>query len=320
MKRDYEKELVTVIRGSNHFDAGESDFIVRQLLAIKAKLYAVEYPTLLARTLIPMASDVDAYAEAITWQIEDSFGEADFVSNDADDLPDVDVAQGEATPTPIKTIGAQYGYSWLDLQRAAQQKSPLNTRRALTARRAVAQKIDVALRAGYAPAKLPGFLTSSLITPGSVAHAYSAAGITAGATAQTIAAEIDANLLGIETDTLGLHRATDVLLPLTTYGFLNSTPWNSANASNLTILGWLQEHHPGVRFSSWYALETAGASGVKRMVYFEKNADVVEGQLLLDFYEFAPQAKGLGVKVPCLARCGGTIIRLPKAVRYVDGM
>lgn len=314
MKRDYEKEFNLAIRASQRFDAGETDFIVRQLLAVKAKLYQVEYPTLLARTLIPMASDVDAYAEAITWQVEDQIGQADFVSDDADDLPDVDVEVGEATPTPIKTIGVQYGYSWLALQRAAQSKAPLPTRRALAARRKVAEKIELALRGGSTNGKLPGFLTSSLITPGAAAGNYGAL------TAAQVVADISANITGIETDTLGLHKATDVLLPLTTMAYLKVTPWNSANASNFTILDFLKANFPGVTFTGWYALESAGAGSVKRMVVYEKNGDVVEGQLPLDFYEFTPQARGLGVKVPCLARCGGTIIRLPKAIRYVDGV
>lgn len=321
MKRDYEKEFATAVRAAQRFDAGETDFIVRQLLAVKAKLYQVEYPTLMARQFIPMASDVDAYAEAITYEMEDQIGEADFVSDYADDLPDVDVEIGEATPSPIKTIAVKYGYSWLEMQRAARSKAPLPARRALAARKRVAEKIDVALRSGNAQAKLPGFLNAASVGVFAAAHTYDAAGLTAGATPTSIAAEIDSHLLGIETDTKGIHKATDVLLPLTTYGFLDTTPWNTANATNLTLLGWLQAHHPGVNFSKWYAMETANAGGNgKRMMIYEKNGDVVEGQLPLDFYEFSPQARGLGVKVPCLARVGGTIIRTPKALRYVDGI
>lgn len=320
MKRDYEKEFALAVGASQRFDAGETDFIVRQLLAVKAKLYQTEYPTLLARQFIPMASDVDAAAEAITWEMEDQIGEADFVSDYADDLPDVDVEIGEAAPTPVKTLAVQYGYSWLEMQRAARSKAPLPARRALRARRSIAEKIDVVLRSGNANAKLPGFLNASGITTDSAAHTYDAAGLVAGATPKSIAAEIDAELLSIETDTKGIHRATDVILPLTTYGFLDTTPWDSANATNVTLLGWLKAHHPDVNFSKWYALETAGAGSGKRAVIYEKNPDVVEGQLPLDFYEFAPQARGLGVKVPCLARVGGTLIRIPKAVRYLDGI
>jgi len=316
MKRDYEKEFALAVRSTQRFDAGETDFIVRQLLAVKAKLYQVEYPTLLARQIIPMASDVDAYAEAITWQVEDQIGEADFVSDDADDLPDVDVEIGEATPTPIKTIGVQYGYSWLALQRAAQSKAPLPTRRALAARRKVAEKVEVCLRSGASNGKVPGFLNSALITPIAAAGLYASGGLTA----EQIVADISKHITGIETDTLGLHRATDVLLPLTTMAYIKTTPWNSTNASNVTVLDFLKANFPGVTFTGWYALEAAGAGPSKRMVVFEKNLDVVEGQLPLDFYEFTPQARGLGIKVPCLARCGGTIVRLPKAIRYVDGV
>lgn len=321
MKPDFEKEYTMLVRASQRFDAGETDFIVRQLLAVKAKLMEVEYPTLLARTMIPMAADVDADAEAITWQIEDQFGEADFVSDDADDLPDVDVELGEATPTPIKTIAVQYGYSWLTLRRAAKSKAPLPSRRALRARRAVAEKIDECLRTGTPSGKVPGFLNSALITPGAATGTYDAAGLAGGMTAQKIADDILGNLDGVETDTKGLHVANTVVLPLSTYGFIDRTPWSATGQSDFTIMSYLKQRRPDVNFAKWYALEKAAANGTsKRMLVFEKNADVVEGQLPLDFYEFSPQQRGLGVKVPCVARCGGSIIRLPKAFRYVDGV
>lgn len=314
MKRDYEKEIAMVLRGTQHFDAGETDFIVRQLLAIKPKLYSVEYPTLKAMDFIPMASDVDAYAEAITYQMTDGYGAAKFLANDADDLPDVDVTTGEAAPTPVKTIGAQYGYSWLDLQRAAKQRAPLTTRRAERARKSIAEQIDVALRAGNADAKIVGFLTSSLITPTAAVGNYGAQ------TPAAIVTDINTNLNAIPTNTKGVHEATAVLLPISTKLYLETTPWSTTGQSDLTIMDFIRKSHPGVSFDSWYALETAGAGGVKRMVVYDKNPDVVEGQLPLGFYEFPPQAKGLRLNVPCIARCGGTIVRFPAAMRYVDGV
>ena len=314
MKRDYGREIAVVLHSTQHFDAGETDFIVRQLLAIKPKLYSAEYPTLRAMDFIPMASDVDAYAEAITYQMTDGYGQAKMVSNDADDLPDVDVSTGEAAPTPVKTIAAKYGYSWLDLQRAAKQRAPLTTRRAERARKAVAEQIDVTLRAGNTDAKVPGFINSSLITPQAAAGNYGAL------TAQQVVADINTNLNAIPTNTKGVHEATAVLLPISTMLYLNTTPWSTTGQSDLTIMDFLKKSHPGVTFDQWYALEQAGASNVKRMVIYDKNPDVVEGQLPLNFYEFPPQAKGLRLEVPVLARCGGTIIRFPAAMRYVDGV
>lgn len=314
--RDYEKEIAMVLRREQHLDAGESDFIVRELLAIKAKLYAVEYPTLKARMFIPMASDVDAYAEAITYQMTDSFGAAKMIGNDADDIPDVDVSTGEASPTPVKTIAAKYGYTWLDLQRAARQRAPLTMRRAQRANKAIAEGIDVALRTGNTDAKVQGFINNALVTPQSAAGNYNVPALTA----QQIAADINKHLTGIVVDTKGIHAPNTVLLPISTYGDLNTTPWSATGQSDLTILQWLQSHHPGVTFDSWYVLETAGASSVKRMVVYEKNPDVIEGQLPIDFYEFPPQATGLRLVVPCLARCGGVQLRYPKAVRFVDGV
>lgn len=314
-KRDHEREIATIVRGSQHFDAGESDFIVRQLLAVKAKLYAVEYPTLKARDFIPIASDVDAYAEAIAFQMTDGFGKTKIVANDADDLPDVDVSTGEAQ-TPVRTLGGQYGYSWLDLQRAARQRSPLTMRKALRGRKATEEGIDLTLRAGDADSGLAGFINNALITPTAAAGNYNVPALTA----QQIANDINSHLVGIGVDTKGVHDPQTVLMPISTYGALNTTPWSATGQSDLTILDFLKGHHPGVAFEPWYALETAGAGGVKRMVVYDKNPDVIEGQLPLDFYEFPPQARGFRLVIPFLARVGGCQLRYPKAMRYVDGV
>jgi hypothetical protein len=314
MKRDLEKEIVLALRNSAvRLDAGETAFITRELLSIKQKMYETEYPTLKALTFVPVATDVDAYAEAIAYQQNDGYGKAKIVANGATDLPSVSVETGEAT-TPVKTLAAQYDYSWLDLQRSARQRSPLSTRKAMTARKVVAEGIDSVTAAGDSDTGLIGFTNLASVGITAAAAAWGVA------TALQMYTEMANAVTAIPNSTKGIHEATDLILPLTAYTKAQITPWSSTGQSDLTVLKVFQANFPNVRVSSWYKLETAGAGGVKRMIAYDKNPDVVEAQLPLDFYELPAQAKGLALVTPCLARVGGVQCRFPKAMQYVDGL
>jgi hypothetical protein len=314
MKRDQEAEIVHALRnGPVRFDAGETAFITRELLAIKSKVYQTEYPNLKAMQLIPMASDVDAYAENIAYQQTDAYGKAKIVANDARDLPRVNSQIGEAT-TPVKTLAAEYTYSWLDLQRSARSRSPLVVRLANRARQTIAEGIDYVMTLGDALTGLVGF------TQVAAAHVGAAAGVWGSATALAMYGDMIKAVTLIETNTLGIHQASDLLLPVSSYATAQLTPWSTTGASDLTVLKFFEINNPGVKVTPWYRLETAGAGAVKRMVVYDRNADVVEGQLPLDYYEFAPQYQGLALVIPCIARVGGVQARFPKAIEYVDGL
>jgi hypothetical protein len=86
------------------------------------------------------------------------------------------------------------------------------------------------------------------------------------------------------------------------------------------VLRFFQINNPGVIRSPVGTARDRGRGGVKRMIAYDKNADVIEGQLPLDYYEFPPQAEGLALVIPCLARVGGVQCRFPKAMEYTDGL
>lgn len=314
VKRDQEREIVMALRSAPmRLDAGETQFITRELLAIKAKVYQTEYPTLRASEFIPMASDVDPLAENIAYQVEDQYGKAKIVVNDARDLPRVNVAIGELQ-TPVKTIGAEYTYTWLDLKRSAKSKTPLPARLANRARKTIAEGVDQSLSIGETVTGLAGFTNHASVAIGAATAAWS------GATSAQMYGDMISACALVQTATNGVHECTNLLLPVASYAKAQTTPWSSTGASDLTVLRMFQVNNPGITVSSWYRLDTAGAAGVKRLIAYDKNADVVEGQVPLDYYEFPPQAFGLALVVPCIARVGGVQVRFPKAMAYTDGM
>jgi hypothetical protein len=314
MKRDFEKEITEALdRGSMRFDAGETAFITRELLSIKSKVYQTEYPTLKALDFIPVSADNDVWAEAIAYQQSDGYGKAKIIANNATDLPRVGSIIGE-TNTPVRTIGAEYQYSWLDLARSARSRAPLVDRLAKRARKTIAEGIDYTMSFGDTESGLIGFTNNSNV------HVGAATGNWSGLTAQQMYLDMITAVNLIQTNTNGIHQATGLLLPVSSYALAKRTPWSATGNSDLTVMKFFELNNPQVKVDPWYLLETAGSGSVKRMVVYDKDADVVEAQLPLNYYEFAPQPTGIAFVIPCIARVGGVQVRFPKAMEYVDGL
>ncbi|MGH2510827.1 MAG: major capsid family protein, partial [Ktedonobacteraceae bacterium] len=102
---------------SVNLDAGETAFFARELEYIKSKSYDIEFPPLKAIKLIPVSTEAGAGAESITYQSFEETGLARIISSYADDFPRCDI-RGKEFITPVKSIGASYGYSMQEIRAA----------------------------------------------------------------------------------------------------------------------------------------------------------------------------------------------------------
>jgi hypothetical protein len=295
----------------SRLDAGETPFVTRELLAVKARLFEIKYPTLIARTLMPIATDTDPGADTIAYHELDATGAAKIIGPNAKDIPRVDVKISEST-SPVKTLGAAYGFEWHEMKAAAFARKPLPMWKAQAARRAIEQGIDDVLAEGDTDSGLKGLVNHSSVT------SAGATGNWSGLTAAQIVTDVNTALLTVLSDTKGIFPATKCLLPVTEYARIAMTPWSSTGASDTTVLKFLQANNPGVQFIPWYRLESV--SGSKRMVVYNDSSEVLEGEIPLDFEVLPPEAQGLDLVYNCLARVGGVVLRQPKAMRYITGL
>lgn len=304
-----------ILRGMHRFDAGETALVARELLALKSRTYDVKYPGLKARMFLPMATDVNPGAEAIAYHQYDQYGAAKIIAPNAKDIPRVDVSKAEFT-SPVKTIAAAYGVEWHTLKRNAMAGGvSILEKRASAARRAIEQGIDDVMATGNADAGLEGMINHSAVTVVSATY-----GAMSGNNAEDNYKELSEAITTIESDTKGIHQATQIILPISQYQKIATQPW-STTASELTVLEFFKRNHPNVSVDHWYKLTDAAANGTDdRMVVYAKDPEVVEGQLPLDFEQLPPEAQGLELVIHCLARVGGVQVRYPKAMRYIDGV
>ena len=314
----YDANDLRAIEASGRFDANESIFFARQLEAIKAQTYDVKRANLNALQLMPVSTDVPEGATTITYRQYDTVGMAKVIANYANDLPRADVTGKEFTSN-IRSIGNAFGYNTQEIRSAIFAGVNLPARKAMAATRAHQEKINALAFTGDADHGLPGLISNANVPEVTLAADGTGSSKTfASKTADKIVRDVNALVNKIISQSKGVHRATEVWMPVEQYALIATT--QNSTASDTTILAFLQQVHPGITFRQVVELDGAGASGADRMYAIENSRDnwAIEIPMMMKMY--SPQQKGLEFEVPVESRFGGVIIEYPLALAFADGL
>lgn len=314
----YDEADLRVIQGTGRFDANESLFFARQLEFVKSQTYDIKRVALSALTLMPVSTAIPEGATTHTYRQYDSVGMAKVISNYANDLPRADVTGKEFT-NPIRSIGNAYGYNVQEIRSAMFAGVNLNGKKALAATRAHQEKINQLAFAGDADNGLPGLLSNTNVPEVTLlADGTGASKTFATKTALQIVRDVNALINKVLTQSKGVHRVTDVWLPIEQYALIATTQ-NSA-ASDTTILEFLQKNHPGVTFRQVVEMDGAGAGGADRMYAMENSMENWQLEIPMMIRQYSPQQAGLEFTVPVESRFAGVIIEYPLAFAFADGI
>lgn len=333
------------------FDAATTAFFLRDLTEIMGRTFDIKYPDLVARQLFPVWSGVDPGAESFVWRQFDRVGAADLIDTYAADLPASEV-QSKEFQQKIVSLGSSYNYSIQDLRRARMAGIPLETRKALAARRSVEQAIEQIAFFGLqqnpdtsAGAQAIRFIKSAVNTgdpleqygftnfPNIQTSTTTNTWVTGGPSAPTLATGISVNTIindlnktqmSIVAFSKGVHTPNTVVFPLSTWTAL-ATAARSVTFTDDTVLQYLMKLSPWIkeaRFST--LLEFAGlkqdnATPGPRIMVWEKNEENAQLVIPQEFEQLPPQMVNLTFKIPCHARIGGMRISYPKAIAALDG-
>lgn len=300
-------------------DAQETIFFERELEKIKSKTFDKKYPELKIRRLVPVNSDVDPGADTITYWQYDSVGMAKIVESYAKDFPRVDVTKKQFSSV-VRSLGASYGYSIQEIRKAKMAGTPLEQRRANTARKAVMQTEDEIGAKGDVKSGLQGLFTNANTTE----YVLPADG--AGAL-KTFASKTPAQILRdmngmVNTPvdiTNGVEIVDTLLLPIAQYTLISSTA--RSDNSDTTILQYFMKNNPFIRnVDHYHKLKGLGAGGTDKMFAYRRDPDVLTLEIPQDFEQFPPQEDGMEFVVYCHERFGGVIIYYPLATIFADGL
>lgn len=293
-------------------DANEANILARKLEFVKSQTYAIQYPQLMARQIIPVASDVDPGAMSIVWESMDWVGEAKVITNHSDDVPYVDTFSEEVSKK-VHKIGDAYRYSTDDLQRALMSGVQLEQRRANAARMAIELKIEKIAAIGESAYGLEGFYTTGSSIVGASAGAWS------GLTAAQIIDEVNATVNACIVDTKGTMPPNTLVLGVNAYTAMATKRYGVD--SNETALSYFLKTNPHVKtVQQWIYGDTAGATGNGRAAVFYKDPMAITLEIAQEFQAMPAQLHNFTYSVPCSAKLAGVAKRYPKSMRFIDGV
>jgi hypothetical protein len=301
-------------------------FAVSQATRINPVVYRVRYPAIRYRGLVPVNTEGPEWIPSVTYFSLDGAGQAEWFSAGGDDVPKVALLR-DKKETPVAMAAIGYGWNLEELGRAQQLGINLGTEKAQVARRVSEEKIDAVAFTGDAVKGFSGVVNNPGVTAGSAP----ATGTGSSTEWQSkspgqILLDINTTLTGIWTGSNTVEMADTLLLPEAELIYIGTTMIN--DHTETTILDWVKQNNAytlqtgqpltirGVR-----GLETAGAGGTSRMVAYRNSNEVLELYMPMPFRFFPVWQTGpMRYDVPGAFRIGGVDVKLPSAIRYLDGI
>lgn len=307
------------MREINFADAQQAlAFLVPQMLRIETEVYEVRYPNFAYEDFLFVNEDGDMWDAGLMYFSGDIAGKAEWFNARDFDVPYADVSRDSFMNA---THMAAIGYEWSrgELERAARANRNLTAEKANAARRVAQRFIYGVALMGAAEKGWTGLFNNPNV-PSSVAVATFAAG-----TPDQILATINGALAAPAIATRGAYNVNAMVLPTTAIRDLGS---RIITNTTTTILNFIQANNNytaqggGALFTRGTdELETLGGSATRRMVTYERDRQVAQFHLPGD-HEFFDvfQKSSFTWEVPGLMNLGGTEIRVPKAIKYTDGI
>lgn len=323
------------------YDAATSAFFLRDLTEVLGRTYDIKYPDLKARQILPVFTGIDPAAEGYVWRQFDRVGGAHVIHDYGADLPSTEVVANEFQ-SRILSLGTSYNYSIQDLRKARMAGIPLETRKALAARRSMEQALEQI--AFFGVAQVPGTGASQALMfapaaqntndplamygftnfPGLPVVTGTNNWVNGSSSVSTIVQDFNSMFLNVIQNSKGVHTPDTVVFPLSTWSVLN-TMARSVTFTDDTVLQYLMKENPWIKNVYWSTmLETAGrnqannAAGPRIMV-LERNEENLSLVIPQEFEQLPPQMVNMTFKIACHMRVGGLRVSYPKSILAFDG-
>lgn len=309
-------------------DAQVTSFLLPQTFRINTEIDYQRYPSFDYSRLLFVDTDGGMWSRGSVYFSGDIAGRPEWLAGNGFDMPYADIS---TTQFLQENYLGGIGYEWFrqELEQAAQAGRNLGTEKARAAR--------VAAESFIYGLVIRGSTTKTGLTTGLINNAsVPTANVTADGTGATtswanktptqILRDINAAINAPWNATLETIRANTLLLPSTALQYIAAI--TIGTASDSTILKFIRENNTytletgqPLTIIGSRELETAGASGTRRMVAYANERDVVK-LYLPGPHEFFPvyQKGAFTWEVPGLFNFGGVEVRRPKGMAYRDGI
>lgn len=301
-------------------------FLTPQFYNIEAGIYARRYPSFDYASLVPVVTEGDPWARGTLFRSSDAAGAASFISGKGFDVPYADVTRDQFLKG-FELGGIGYEWSMEEIRVAMLEGRNLSDEKAQAARVAAEQFLWNIAMTGSTEKSWTGLVNDANVpSTTATADGTGSSALWSAKTPDQILRDVNAALAGVYTGTSEVEVADTLLLPWSRLNTMATTRVGD-NATD-TVFSFLQKYNTYTAQSgqpltirSLRALNTAGASGTARMVAYRRSPDVVRFHLPMP-HQFLPpfQKSSMTWEVAGILRTGGTEVRLPKAMSYIDGI
>lgn len=301
-------------------DAMQSNlgFVTAQTTHIETGVYRARYPQIRYPGLIPVDYSAPEWIKTVTYYSMDVAGKAQWLADRARDIPVVGTTLGQSETT-VNMAGIGYDYGLEEINHAQMLGINLAGEKANAARLIYERTVDAIAFTGDAEKGYNGLINYPGVT---------AAGAGVGnwdtATEDQILDDFNDMLMGLYTGTNEIAMADTVLLPSTALKTIGSRRLGETAMTVLDFIiksnAYTQETGQPLTIRSLRGLQTAGAGNTRRAVAYRNSAEVLKMHIPMRHRFLPVQVTGLTYQIPGIFRIGGLDIRLPKEVRYMDGI
>lgn len=282
-------------------DANETAFVERQLVQLRSKEFDVKYASNIARSFLPMATDIAASASVYSYLVNDKTGAAMIGGNGADDAPQVEVSSSEVLGRVVPVRSA-FSYDLNEVRESVRLKRPLSARKQEASRTTIERAIDGMLYDGGGVAGITGVSNAPSVASVSLTDWTTATPVA------TIVGDLNTLINTVAENSLQEYAVTRIQLPLAKFNIINTKFVGVDNT--VTILSAFLANHKGVQIMPWHRLSKAIAS--------QATADILEGIVPQEFEQLAPQSRNMKFVINTHARCGGVAVYNPLGMLYGD--
>lgn len=299
-------------------------FAVKQTSHIESEVYKLRYPELDYASLVPVDTSAGEWSKTVTYYSMDMAGAARFINGNGKDVPVVGTAMAQHE-TAVETAGIGYSYGFEEVNQARMLGQNLASDKAEAARRAYEEMVYRIVFNGDADKGMEGlFSYTGVPTQTIAADGAGSAKTWASKTPDLIIRDVNDMLIGMGTDTSQVEMANTLILPVERFQSIASTRLTD---TSMTVLEFIRNNNvytattgQPLDIRGMRGLLTKGAGSTARMIAYRRAPNVLKLHLPMPHRFLPVQIEGLQFTVPGVFRLGGLDIRLPKAVRYGDGI
>lgn len=311
---------------TNFNDAMQANlgFVTSQTSLIESQVYRYRYPDLDYASMIPVETSGNEWVKSVTYFSMDRAGRADWINGNGKDIPVVGTEM-EKHETQVYTAGIGYSYGFEEVNQARMLGISLDTEKANAARRAYEEMIYRVAFEGDSTKGFEGLFNYTGVPVQSIAaDGTGDSALWSSKTPDQIIRDVNSMLTGMHSATNTVEMADTLILPVERFQSIASTRLTD---TNMTVLEFIRQNNvytamtgSSLDIRGMRGLLNQGSGSTARMIAYRRAPDVLKLHIPMPHRFLPVQTEGLQFSIPGVFRLGGLDIRLPKAVRYGDGI